>query len=93
MEHFGPDKLTYGLLLQHMQAKLASLGKCSIENASAGRTAAQAAGPIALGVCLGPLALVAGVMMAGPIGRGKLKHQRPALCCNTQLDLNTAMQL
>jgi hypothetical protein len=84
VEQYGPQQ-PYGQLLAHMTQALARLGKTSQSAPSAGHKATSIGLPVAMGLALGPLGLVAGAMMAGP--GVKLSEQLPVLCCSEPLDV------
>jgi hypothetical protein len=87
IETFGVNQ-TYATLLAHMDEVLRSLGKTSITPASGGQQAIGAAAPLALGLALGPVGLLAGMALGGQVSRGKASHQKPVLNCSAPLDIH-----
>jgi hypothetical protein len=87
IERYGTQQ-TYMQLLSHMIESLRRLGKTSITPPSTTSAAVGTALPLAMGLALGPMGLLAGALMTGPACRGRLQEQRPKLCCDKPLDVH-----
>ena len=55
---------SYSSLLAHMTAALKGLGKTSLNKPTSGQTAASVAVPLAMGLTMGPMGLLAGALIA-----------------------------